>query len=115
MSIMSVLKRVWGLLSGTGFLWKLARNYRVLSDSFGAIEKVLLQMRGDNRKLPSQEQSIVLLQAISNILKTGVIDIPGVDEIEISIGIDQITQQMAIGIKDAKSGKFHEFPILKGG
>ena len=108
-----VLSRIWALISGSKFLWDLISNYSVLSENFKAIEKVLEQVMSDStRRLPDHNESQILLIAVSNILKTGVIDLPGVDEMQIAIGLDHINQNMVISIQDKKSGKYAELPIL---
>jgi len=110
--MIAILKRIYGLLTGSGFLWRLARHYKVLNDSCKAIETVLVNVNASDRKLPTPEESQVLLAAISNILKTGVIDIPGVDEMAISIGLDHINRNIAVSISDSKSGNFMEIPLI---
>lgn len=110
-----LLSRIWTLISASGFLLKLIRNYSVLSGSFKSIEDVLSFMTSEKRTLPNHIESQILCMAISNILKTGVIDIPGVDEYQIAIGLDQINANMVLSIQDSKSGKYHEIPVLTKG
>lgn len=111
--MITLLKRIYGLISGSGFLWKLARNYKVLNDACKAIETVLVNVAATDRKLPDMDESQILLSAISNILKTGIIDIPGVDEMQIAIGLDHINKNISLSVTDAKSGKFMEIPLIK--
>lgn len=111
--MIQALKGIWALISGSKLMWNLIRHHVVLTDAFKAIEGVLVQMRQNEISLPNHEQTQILLFAVSNILKTGVIDIPGVDEYEIAIGIDQINSNMMLSIQDSKSGSYHQIPILK--
>jgi len=67
------------------------------------IEDTLSNMQKDGRKVPNIEESSILLMALSNILKTEIIDIPGVDEYQISLDIDQI---------NSKSEKFLKIPVV---
>lgn len=111
--ILNLLKRVYGLLAGSGFLWRLARNYKVLKDSCTTIEQVLQVVSDDKRSLPNEQEAVALLAAVSNILKTGVIDIPGIDEMKISIGLDHMAKNISLSIEDSKTGKFMEIPMIK--
>lgn len=113
MMAISLLKRLYGMISGSGFLWRLVRNYRVLSDSISAIEATLSNMSAQDRKLPNESEIEMLLKAVSNILKTGVIDIPGVDEMNLALNIDQFSQSFSMSIQDAKSGKYFELPRVR--
>ena len=113
MMILNTLKRIYSLITGSSFLWKLIRHYAVLSAAFKSIESVLQNISAENRKLPTQEESLILLKAISNILKTGVIDIPGVDEYELAMNLDLVGSNMSIGIEDLKTGKYFEVPVMK--
>lgn len=107
-----LLSRVWTLISGSKFLFLLIRHYSILSSSFKSIEDVLSLMAKDSRSLPNHMETQILCMSISNILKTGVIDLPGVDEYQIAIGLDQINSNMVLSIQDSKSGKYHQIPIL---
>lgn len=111
---MLTLKGLWALISGSKFIWSIIKNHVVLGDSLKAIEITLTEMRQGDSVVPNHMQAQNLMLAVSNILKTGVIDFPGIDEYEIAIGIDRVSSDMTISLKDSKSGKFHELPILKG-
>lgn len=111
--MISLISKIYSLFSGGGFLFKLVRNYSVLSKNCQAIETIINNMIIEDRKLPSQQDSVYLLTAISNILKTGVIDIPGVDEVNLAIGIDSISKNISMSIEDSVSGKFIEIPVIK--
>lgn len=113
MTIINVLKRLYGLLTGSSFLWKIVRNYAVLAASFKAIEGVIQSVSQSGRSLPNQDESMILLKAISNILKTGVVDIPGVDEYELAMNLDMVNSNMSLGIEDLKTGKYFEIPAIK--
>ena len=113
MMIINVLKRIYGLLTGSSFLWKVIRNYAVLAASFKAIEGVIQNVSQSGRALPNQDESLIIIKAISNILKTGVIDIPGVDEYELAMNLDMVNSNMSLGIEDLKTGKYFEIPAIK--
>lgn len=107
-----ILSRMWSLITGSKFIWKLIRNWAVLSDSMHAIENTLSNMQKDGRYVPNREESSILLMALSNILKTEIIDMPGVDEYQISLEIDQINSNFQLSIKDSKSEKFLKIPVI---
>lgn len=113
MIILQTLKRIYGLITGSSFLWKIVRNYAVLSASFKAIEGVIQAVSASGRSLPNQDESLILVKAFSNILKTGVIDIPGVDEYELAMNLDMVNSNMSLGIEDLKTGKYFEIPTVK--
>lgn len=106
---------LFGLLSASGFLFKLVKNYAVLKESFQAIENVFKTMQDEKRSLPDHNESIMLMQVSSNILKTGIIDIPGFDEYELSLSIDKYSEALSVSLKDARSEKYHQILITKKG
>ena len=110
-----LLSRIWSLITASKFLFLLVRHYVVLKDAFTGIESVLTNMTKDARALPTHEETQILCVSVSNILKTGVIDLPGVDEYQLAIGLDNIQANMVLSIQDKKSGKYHTIPVLKKG
>jgi len=110
-----IISRLWSLITGSKFIWTLIRNWAVLTDAFSNIEKVLSEMQADGRKVPNQQEASILLMCLSNILKTEIIDMPGVDEYQISLEIDQINSNFQLSIKDAKSEKFLKIPVITKG
>jgi len=102
-----------GLFSSTSFIWKLIKNWKVLSDSLKAIENTMHNMSKDGRFVPNMEETPILLHAVSNIIKTEIIDIPGINEYEIALSIDQISSNFVLSIQDAKSEKFYQLPVIK--
>lgn len=113
--MIALLSRVWSLVSVSKFFILFIRHRLVLETAFNSISGVLIEMNKEGRALPKHDESQILVMAVSNILKTGVIDIPGVDEYEIAIGLDQINSNMVLSIEDTRSGKFHQIPILGKG
>ena len=114
MIIFETLKRIWSLIAGSKTLWNFISHYGVITEALKAIEDVLKNIAADkSRKLPTQEEAIILTKALSNILKSGVIDIPGVDEYEIAMNLDMVASHLSVSINDKKSGTFIEIPALK--
>ena len=115
MTILKILQKLYKLITGSSILWKLIRNYAVLSEACGGIENVIKNMTDQGRALPDRDEAMILVKCISNILKTGVIDIPGVDEYELALNLDMINSNMSLGVEDLKSGKYFEIPVPKKG
>lgn len=107
------LKFLYTLISGSKLLWKVIRNWRVLSNSLESITNILKNMNADDRHLPNSMESSQLILCFSNILKTGVIDIPGIDEYQISLDLDNFSSSLMLSIEDSKSGKFHDIVVTK--
>ena len=106
--------QLFSLIKGSSFIWKLLSNWKILKDSLTVISDTLKKMHDEGRDLPETSEASQMLLALSNIIKTQVIDIPGVDEYEISIGIDKINTAFMLSIEDAKSSKYHQIIVSKG-
>lgn len=113
--MIALLSRLWSLVAVSKFFILFIRHRLVLEEAFGSVSEVLAKMNADKRALPDHSESQVLVMAVSNILKTGIIDLPGVDEYQIAIGLDNINQNMVLSIQDSKSGQFHKIPVLGKG
>lgn len=113
MGLLAILKRIWGLVASSGLFWKVLKNWTILSESLKGIETVLHNLTEEKRALPNHDEAVTLLHALSNILKTGVIDIPGVDEYKIALNLDEVASSYTISIEDAKNEKYLELPSIK--
>lgn len=109
----ALLSRVYGLVSGSSIIWKVISNWKILSTSLSSIETVMSNMGAEKRHLPTTEETQILLLACSNILKTKVIDIPGLDEYELAMNLDKASSSLALSIKDSTSGAYHVLPLIK--
>lgn len=112
-ALLSLIKKSFKLVSGSKIIFKLVRHYAVLNESLTCINTVMTNLSNDNRTLPTHAEGHALLIAISNILKTGLIDVPGIDEYDLALKFDYVSEQFALGIADSKSGKYHTLPVLK--
>lgn len=110
---MTILMTIWAYIRASGFIWKLIANYKVLSEAVKCIEVNAQAMMSRDSAIPSGEEGQLMLMALSNILKTGIIDLPLVDEYQLSLDLDQITGQMRIAINDSASGKYNSLVIGK--
>lgn len=106
---------IFSMFTASKFFWTVLTNWKVLADNSKGIEQVLKNMFDEGRKIPSEEEIPVILVCVSNILKTGVIDIPMIDEYEIALSIDKVNASFSLAIGDAKSGKYIAIPIITKG
>lgn len=109
----TTLKTLFTFISGAKIIWKVIANYRILSDSAKTVNTVFnnVKVRGDST--PNQEEAQALLQAASNVLKTGVIDLPGLDEYELTSTIDRAVGAITTSISDSKNSKYHKISLKK--
>lgn len=110
---MNPLTSLYAMFSSSKFIWKLVRNWSILSDSLKCISQTLTAMRNEGRSLPVPAESSQMLLAFSNILKTEIIDIPGLDEYSLSLDIDKFSSSLLLSIEDRKNGKYHELLLKK--
>lgn len=80
MQFLSLIPKVWPLLKNIGLIW----------DVFRIFETVLSEIAKRDPKLPTGAEVSKLIGASRKLLDQGVIDIPGVDEKEISLVLAQI-------------------------
>ena len=112
---MPSLMSIYTFITGSKFIWKIVTNWRVLSTSLKVISETLTTMREQSRSVPNTEETQQMLLAASNILKTGVIDLPGIDEYQISADIDKFSQGVSLAITDSKNKKYHSLKLKKKG
>ena len=101
------------LFSIGGFFFKIVSNFSILKSSFENISAIFKKMHDENRAVPTEVESVALLQIASDLLKTGIVDIPGFDEYELSMDIDKYANALVLSIEDKKSGKYHDVKISK--
>lgn len=109
----TLLRTAFTFFTGTKIIWKVLTNYRILADSSDVISTVFKNLHAENRVTPTQEESQALLTTLSNVIKTGIIDIPGFDEMELVAQIDRVNGALTTSIRDVKSGKYHKVSIKK--
>jgi hypothetical protein len=109
--IMGAIASLWGFLKGSQFFWNLLRNYGTIKKSLEDVSKIFNEMKNQENKTPNCEQAQVLLKSLSTLLKTGVIDIPGINEYEISMSIDDVSANLVCMITDKKLGKIVNIPV----
>lgn len=83
-SFLPGIGQVLVFLSGTKWIYKLLRNFGVLKKVFLNVETVAKAMISRHDPTPNCQEVKLLLEALELVFRNELIDIPGVDEVEIS-------------------------------
>lgn len=110
--VVGLLLNAWSFINGSAFFWRFVKNYGTLKNSLLAVEAVFQSKDARGDKTPNSEEAQILLQAVSNILKSGLIDFPGVDEYEIGVGLEQLSGQIHLSMTDSKGNAIIAAKIL---
>ena len=76
-----------------GFLpkaWPILKNIGLVWDTFRIVQNILVEISKRDPKIPTKHEVSSLISAGRKLLDSGVIDLPGVDENEISHILAQI-------------------------
>ncbi len=73
-------------------VWTVIKNLRTIISFFGVLKELIIKV-AQGKRLPDCQETHELLQAVENLLDSGVIDIPGVDEKQISAALKEIESQ----------------------
>ncbi len=73
-------------------LWKVISNLKTIISFFNVLKSLIIKV-SQGKRLPDCQETHELLSAIENLLDSGVIDIPGVDEKQISEALKEIESQ----------------------
>lgn len=73
-------------------LWKVITNLKTIIAFFNVLKSLILKV-AEGKRLPDCRETHELLAAIRNLLDSGVIDLPGVDEKQVSQGLLEIESQ----------------------
>ena len=76
----ALLPKVWPILKNIGLVW----------DTFRLVQNILVEISKRDPKIPTAQEVSQVIGAGRKLLDQGVIDIPGVDEHEISLVLAQI-------------------------
>lgn len=74
-------------------IWKVILNAGAIISfvrSFGAVAKDLVK----DRRLPACGESVLVLKSLKRLIDSGVVDIPGVDEKELSLAISNLEAEL---------------------
>lgn len=108
-----LVSKIWDWLSHFQFLWRVLRNWFTLSNAVHDIENVFEEIAKQNRKLPNMGETQVLLNAISNILKTEVIQITGLDDFKVAAGLDEISHSLHLSLTDKVGNPIIQSPQIQ--
>ena len=73
----------WKFLRSFPFVFRILRNYGELKEIFSVVQKVFSESRISGG-MPTCENTALLLESMERLFKTGIIDIDGVEEYEVS-------------------------------
>lgn len=73
-------------------LWKVISNLKTIISFFNVLKNLIVKV-SEGKRLPDCQETHELLGAVENLLDSGVIDIPGVDEQKISSALKEIESQ----------------------
>ena len=79
--------------------WTIVKNIGLVIDFVRTVQGVIEGISKRDQKLPSCEETKLLISSVRSLLDKGVIDLPGVDEIEISNIIGQIEDRVVCSIE----------------
>lgn len=73
-------------------IWKIVTNLPKIISFFNTLKDLIYKIV-QGKKMPECSETMVLLQSVKKLLDSGVIDIPGVDEAELSKAISEMEAQ----------------------
>lgn len=98
--ILAVLK-LWTLLKSVPWLWRLVQNWRAFRDLLYAANGMLESARASGG-LPTAEAFDAFMVKVEDLLRTGVIDIPEVDEKILADELYQMRKLMVGSVDDGR-------------
>lgn len=72
--------------------WKVLKNLKTIIAFFNTLKGLIVKV-AEGKRLPDCRETHDLLEAIRNLLDSEVIDIPGVDEKQVSQALKEIESQ----------------------
>ncbi len=79
--------------------WTIIKNIGLVIDFVRTVQKVVEGVSKRDQKLPNCEETKLLISSVRGLLDKGVIDLPGVDEAQISHIIGQIEDRVVCSIE----------------
>ncbi len=73
-------------------IWKIVTNLPKIISFFNTLKDLIYKII-QGKKMPECPETMVLLESVKKLLDSGVIDIPGVDEAELSKAISEMEAQ----------------------
>lgn len=103
-AIFSSLKYLYLFVTGSKYFWRIVRNYAEIKNFCIVISNTITAMHTDKRKSPNMHELSLLLPAISAILRSELIDIPGINEYELALEVDSFAGKLKVAITDTNTG-----------
>lgn len=91
-----------GFLGALPKLWPILKNVGLVIDTFKIISSVITGISKRDVKMPNCEEAKILLGQVRKLLDSGVIDVPGIDELEVSAVLGQIETRLVCTIDNAE-------------
>ena len=113
MILINLIKKLWGLAMGSKIFFKVIANYGLICETVKLLEDTLANMQREGRKVPNQQEMCDILPKLSELLKTGIIDLPMVDEYSLALDIDHIYSSMQISLRDRTGNKIVAATVIK--
>lgn len=74
-------------------VWAVIKNIGLIISLFKSVSNLIGGVAA-NKEMPPKEQIKEVLDKVENLLDSGAIDIPGVDEVAVSAALKQIEEQL---------------------
>lgn len=89
---------MFSLLGKLPALWPILKNIGFVIDFFRTMQVVLVDVSKRPTKIPSCEETRLILRSTRELLERGIIDVPGVDELEIAKILGQIEERVVCAV-----------------
>jgi hypothetical protein len=81
--------------------WGVLKNIGTIMDTFKVISGIIRAIAGRDVKMPSCEEAKMLIKQLRKLLDSGVIDVPGIEEKDVSQVLGQIEERLVCTIDNA--------------
>lgn len=82
--------------------WGVLKNIGTIMDTFKVISGIIRAIAGRDVKMPNCDEAKMLIKQLRKLLDSGVIDVPGIEEKEVSAVLGQIEDRLVCTIDNAQ-------------
>jgi len=82
--------------------WAVLKNIGMIMDTFKVISGIIRAIAGRDVKMPNCEEAKMLIKQLRKLLDSGVIDVPGIEEKDVSQVLGQIEERLVCTIDNAQ-------------
>lgn len=90
-----------GFLKALPSVWPILKNIGLVIDTMRVISGVIKEISKRDVKMPSCDEAKILIGQVRKLLDSGVVDVPGIDEKEVSLVLGQIEDRLVCTIDGA--------------